>query len=113
MFGIISIYIIGMLEDIVSSTPFGINIFTILFVYVLTNLIYKFVANKPFTVTWYGFAFIAASASIIKWFVLSIYYSQFLPFIPLIFSLLATIVFYPIFSFVNAYIQNHLMEDDI
>lgn len=112
MFSLGSVYVIGILEDIVSSTPFGANIFAMLLVYVLTNLILKFVSNKPFIVVWYGFIFVATITLIVKWFVISIYYSQFLPVISLIFGLLATIAFYPIFSIINVFIHEYFMQDE-
>lgn len=112
LFGIGSVYFIGILEDIVYSTPFGTNIFTMLLAYVLTNLASKYVINKSFVVVWYGFAFVAFTTLIIKWFIISIYYSQFLPLAPLTFSLLTTIAFYPIFSVINVYIHEYFMQDE-
>lgn len=109
---ITGVYLVGILEDIISSTPFGSNIVTMLLVYVFTNLISKFVANKPFPVVWYGFAFVAFVTLIIKWLIISIYYSQFLSLSILLFSLLTTIAFYPIFSIINVFLYEHFMQDE-
>lgn len=111
-FAVGSVYFIGILEDVLSSTPFGINILSLLIVYVLTNIAYKYVINKSFAVVWYAFIPIAFLTLIIKWLILSIYYSQFLPFIPLFFIFLTTIAFYPIFSMINAYICEYFMQDE-
>lgn len=112
LFGAISVYMVGILEDIVSSTPFGTNIFTLLLLYLLTNLITKFLANKPFIIIWYGFCFTTFITLFAKWLVVSIYYSQFLPVSSLIFIYLTTIAFYPIFSIINVYIHDHFMESE-
>lgn len=111
-FGVFSVYLIGFLEDIISSTPFGLNIFTMLLLYVFTQIVYKFIFNKPFIIIWYGFCITLALTLLCKWLLLSFYYRDFLPISTLLFSFLTSICFYPIFSIINIYIHQQLIEDE-
>ncbi len=40
LFGIWSVYLLGFLEDVISNTPFGANIFSMMLLYVLTRHFY-------------------------------------------------------------------------
>src|SRR5574344_366445 len=56
VFNLFSVYILGFIEDVVSSAPFGSNIFALLVLYLLVSTLSRFFNGKPFVVTWYGFA---------------------------------------------------------
>ena len=62
---------------------------------------------------WAGFIPAAFISMFAKWFVLSVYYSQFLPLGMLMFSLLITVASYPIVSLVNVFVQNKFMTDEV
>ena len=91
IFNLFSVYFLGLVEDIVTSAPFGANIFACLIMYLLVSNLAVYLNGKPFVVTWY---------------------SQFLPLSMLMFNLLFTIAFYPVIGLVNAFVQNKLMKDE-
>lgn len=112
VFNLFSVYLLGMVEDIVTSAPFGSNIFACLVMYLLVSNLAAYLNGKPFVVTWYGFALLCLITMMSRWLLVSVYYSQFLPLSLMMFSLLFTIAFYPVISLVNAFVQNALMKDE-
>lgn len=112
VFNLFSVFTIGVINDFVSAVPLGVNIFELLFLYVLVSNFLKYFNGKPFEVMWCGFVPAAFLAMFAKWFILSVYYSQFLPFMMLLFSILITIAFYPLVCLINVFVQNKLMTDE-
>lgn len=112
IFNIISVLIVALVSDVISSAPFGSNILMFWVLYALTNKFQKFFYAKPFVIYWYGFMAFSLAAILTKWFVLSIYYGQFLPLVPTFFMYLTTIVFYPFISILNAVIQGYVRFED-
>jgi len=112
LFNLLSVYLLGLLADIVSSAPFGSNIFALLLLYVLVINTSRFFNAKPFIVTWYGFALLSFVTLLARWLIVSVYYSQFLPLTMVFFSILVTIAAYPLVSLALAYVQNSLMQGD-
>lgn len=112
VFNLFSVYFVGLVEDIVTSAPFGSNIFACLVMYLLVSNLAVYLNAKPFVVTWYGFALMALVTMFSRWLLVSVYYSQFLPLSLMMFSLLFTIALYPVVSLVNAFVQNALMKDE-
>ncbi len=112
IFNLTSVYVLGIVEDTISSAPFGSNIFALLLLYVLVSYLAKYFHSKPFSITWYGFMLISLAVLLAKWLLVSIYYSQFLSFTMLLFSWMVTIAFYPIIGFINAAIDKYLLEDE-
>ena len=58
LFNMFMVFILGLVNDIISSTPLGIDTVTYLTVYVIVSNMIAFFYNKPFIVVWYGFAFV-------------------------------------------------------
>ena len=111
IFNLFSVYFLGLVEDIVTSAPFGANIFSCLIMYLLVSNLAVYLNGKPL-VTWYGFAVFCLITMFSRWLLVSVYYSQFLPLSMLMFNLLFTIAFYPVIGLVNAFVQNKLMKDE-
>ncbi len=112
IFNLFSVYLLGLMDDVVSNVPFGSNIFSLLLLYLLLTNLQRFVSGKSFAVMWYGFMLLSLVVFLAKWFVLSVYYSQFLPFVTVCFSYLVTIAFYPFLSLFLAWLQNSFMADE-
>ena len=113
LFNLGSVYVLGIVEDVITSAPFGSNVFMLLLMYLLASNLAKYFSAKPFVFTWYVFAGLAFVVMLARWLLVSVYYSQFLPLGMLMFSVLATAAFYPVFSFVNAFIQNRLIREEV
>ncbi len=112
LFNLLSVYFLGLVDDIISNVPFGANIFSMLVLYVLLNSLIRFFNSKPFVITWYGFMIMSFAAFITKWLVLSIYYAQFLPFSIVFFSFMFTVAVYPFLSLILAFVQNNMIADE-
>jgi len=111
VFNLWSVFAVGLIDDILSSSPLGVNIFEMLMMYVLVNATTKFFNAKPFVVLWYGFVLLSFVVILTKWLLVSVYYSQFLPLSMLFFSYVITIATYPLLSLILAFVQNKLMKD--
>ena len=57
-------------------------------------------------------AVVSLVAMLGRWLVVSIYYSQFLPLLMMLFSYMVTIAAYPLLSLLLAFIQNHMIQDE-
>lgn len=112
IFNLFSVFILGLIEDILSAVPMGTNIFTLLVLYILLLNLGRFFNGKPFVVTWYGFAILSLLTLFCKWLVVSVYYGQFLPLVPLFFSYCFSVAAYPILSLLNAFVQSYLIQDE-
>ena len=112
LFNLWSVFFLGVLDDVVTSSPLGSNIFELLLMYVLVNNTSRFLNAKPFIVLWYGFALLALVTIFSRWLIVSVYYSQFLPLSMLFFSYMVTIAVYPLISLLLAFVQNNFIQDD-
>ncbi|MFI3241095.1 MAG: hypothetical protein R3Y43_00845 [Alphaproteobacteria bacterium] len=112
VFGIFSIIIVAIFADTLSGNPLGANLLMLSFIYLLINKFEAFFYNKPFMVYWYFFMMFAGAAFLLKWFVLSVYYTQFLPITSVLFMYLTTIICYPFVSIFNAFVQTYVRFDD-
>ncbi len=112
IFNLFSVFILGLIEDILSAVPMGTNIFSLLVLYVLLLNLGRFFNGKPFIVTWYGFAILSLLTLFCKWLIVSVYYSQFLPIVQVLFSYLFSVAAYPILSLLNAFVQSYLIQDE-
>ena len=50
VFNLFSVYFLGLVEDIVTSAPFGANIFACLIMYLLVSNLAVYLNGKPFVV---------------------------------------------------------------
>ena len=112
LFNLVSVYFLGLVDDVISNVPFGANIFSMLVLYILLNNLVRFFNGKPFVIVWYGFIVMVFVAFFTKWLVLSIYYAQFLPFSIVFFSFLFTAAVSPFLSLLLAFVQNNMIADE-
>lgn len=113
VFNLFSAYVLGLVEDAISSAPVGSNIFAMLVMYLLVTNLSRFFNAKPFVIIWYGFALFSLVTFLSKWLLVSVYYSHFLPLATVMFSYLMTVAVYPILSVINVFVQNRLMTDEV
>jgi len=70
-----AVFVIGLLQDILTGTPLGVNVLIYLFVYGAVIWQRRFLAGKSFAVIWVGFTLVGAGAVVVGWAVISIYYT--------------------------------------
>ena len=95
----VSAFFIGLLQDLLSGGPLGLwaGVYLITQYLVLTQRAY-FVGREQ-KVVWLGFAFAAANACVILWLVMSLMSGVLLPVRALLAQMVATVLFFPVFSF--------------
>lgn len=62
-----AVFGIGLLHDIFSGTPIGINTIVFLLVYGVVNWQHRFLFGKSFAVIWLGFGVVSAGAFVLTW----------------------------------------------
>ena len=112
LFGLLSVFFLGLIDDLISNVPMGTNVFAVLILFAFLSNLLRFFNGKSFVITWYGFMFVAFVAFFSKWFILSVYYSQFLPLGMVCFSFLYSVAIYPFLSLVLAFVQNKMIADE-
>ena len=112
LFGAISAFALGFIADSLSAVPVGLGIFSFLTVFALASTFGSYVNSKPFALSWGGFAVISLFAFVIKWLLLSVFYSKFLAFGGVFTAYLATLFLYPLIARLNIYIQNRFLANE-
>jgi rod shape-determining protein MreD len=67
-----AVFLIGVLQDILTGSPIGVNALVFLLVYGAVISQKTFFSGRSFFVLWIGFGLIAAGASVTNWLVISI-----------------------------------------
>ena len=67
-----AVFLIGVIQDILTGSPLGVNTLVFLLVYGAVLSQKAFFTGRSFFILWVGFAIIAAGASTINWLVISI-----------------------------------------
>ncbi len=112
LFGLTSIVVLGIANAAISSAILGSGFLAYLVMYVLIYNTRKFFNAKPFVVVWYGFMALCLSTLLVKWLVVSFFYSTFLPLSMLIFCYLIGVALYPLVSVVLGAVQNKFIQSD-
>ncbi len=68
-----AVFLIGMLQDIFSGSPIGVNTLVFLLVYGVVLWQHRFLYGKSFAVIWLGFGIVSAGAFILIWALISLW----------------------------------------
>lgn len=66
------VFLIGILQDILTGAPIGVNAFIFLLAYGAVLSQKSFFLGKSFFILWLGFALVAAGTSVMSWIAISI-----------------------------------------
>ena len=91
----IAVFAIGLLQDILSGTPLGLNAVVLIGVYGVGITQRRFFYGKSFLVVWWGFMSIAAVAMALSWLLMAVFSEGLLSPRPALFEYLMTVTFYP------------------
>jgi len=93
-----AVFVIGLFLDLLSGGPAGINTVVLLLVYGVVLSQRRFLFGKSFAVVWIGFGVVGASATLITFFVISLYHLA--PVVPegFFFQYLLTLGLFPLVS---------------
>ena len=73
-----AVFLIGVLQDVLTAVPIGVNALVFLSVYGIVLTQRQFFASKPFFIVWLGFALIAGGAELMTWVLICIYHGTLL-----------------------------------
>ena len=93
-----AVFLIGFLQDTLIGTPIGLHILTYLMVYGTIVWQRRFLAGKPFAVIWFGFALVAAGATVASWSLISLYYLEVIHPEALVFQYFLSLGAFPLIS---------------
>jgi len=92
----IAAFLLGLLLDIGGDTPMGVNALVFLLVHGLLSSQRRFFLGKPFLMTWWAFAVVAAVACWLSWVLVSLLGGHWIESRPVLFTYLMTLAFYPV-----------------
>jgi len=90
-----AVFLIGLLQDILTGAPIGVNAFVFLVAYGAVLSQKRFFIGKSFFILWLGFALIAAGAAVINWLAVSILSAALVEPRTVLFQYLMTLGFFP------------------
>ncbi len=100
-----AVFVIGVLQDVFSGTPIGVNAFMLLAVYGIAVSQRRFFHGKSFLVVWWGFMIVAGAVALVEWIVMSLLLGTLVAPEPAAFEGLMTIALYPLLGWV--FVQVH------
>ena len=112
LFNLWSVFILGVISDVLSIAPLGIFLFMYLVMYLTVNNLIKYINDKTFEIMWSGLIILLPVVMLSGWLLMSVYYTQFIPVKGMFFSYLLSIALYPLIGGVNAMIVNRFLQED-
>ena len=101
----LAVFVIGLLQDVLSGTPLGMSGFTFLAVYGVAVSQRRFFHGKSFLVVWWGFMLVAVGVALLQWGIMSLLMGVVIAIEPAAFEALLTISLYPLLSWI--FVQAH------
>lgn len=112
LFSLLSVFILGVVSDVLSVAPLGVYLFMYLVMYLSVTKVSKYINDKNFEILWIGLALLLPLAMVSGWLLTSMYYANFLPIKSLLFSYMLSVALYPIFGGINAFVVNSCLQDE-
>lgn len=109
-FSILSAFATGVFLDFLDGTPLGINTLVFTLFYLTVGSQRRFLAGRPFSFVWFGFAVFSAGACLLKWLFVSINYAVFTPVLIAFISYLLLLLCYPLVSWPCAKLHIYLSD---
>ena len=95
-----AVFLIGILQDILTGAPVGVNALVFLLVYGAVLSQKRFFTGKSFLILWLGFSLIAAAASALNWLAVSLLSATIVEIRTAVFQYLLTVGFFPAVAWV-------------
>ncbi|MEL7490877.1 MAG: rod shape-determining protein MreD [Pseudomonadota bacterium] len=107
----VSVFFIGLLQDLLSGGPLGLWPA----VYLLTQYVVlsqrSYFQGREQRVVWIGFAFAATSAALILWMVMSLMRGELLPVGALVGQMMTTVATYPLFAAAFSHLHRRVIVE--
>lgn len=106
----IALFILGLLQDLVTGGPLGLMALVLLLVHWLVDAQRRVFLGKSFVVGWWGFGLVALGAEGAIWLLACIYYDQLLGIKPFAFQFMLTVAIYPCFAWLFSWVQRAIVK---
>jgi rod shape-determining protein MreD len=110
LMGPLSVFCIGLTQDILSGAPLGLNALVLLLVHIAVQSQRRFFLGKPFVVIWWAFMMVSAGAALVGWAVASIYYASVISPHSALVQYVLTFSIYPALTWLFAQAQQALLK---
>ncbi len=94
----ISVFLLGIIADVMSANPLGINVMTFLCLYFLATRLSTYINVKRFSYSWLLFALSITLSIMFKFLITSIFNRMWIPLNAALLELLLTITIYPLLA---------------
>lgn len=97
-FNMVSAFVLGIIADVLSSTPLGANITAFLFLYLISIYLSSLFNVKKFSYSWLLFMLATLTTLLFKALIVSIFYRRLIPLSYLAFEFLLSFTIYPLWA---------------
>lgn len=111
-FGLLSAFFCGLVADVVLVMPLGSNALAYALLFFLSDRLRRFIAGKPFYITWIEFSILTLLVLLFQWLFVSLIYKQFISLTPIMISLALLVPCYPLVARVCYAISKIAMEEE-
>ncbi|MBP5352364.1 MAG: rod shape-determining protein MreD [Alphaproteobacteria bacterium] len=112
MFGYASAFCVGFWSDACSSSPMGINSLSAMLLIFIIDRFGRYLRTAVFGLVWSAFGVITFILLLFKWLVLATYFGRFFSIEEVFICYLTTLMFYPLITAVNVWIQNNFLPQE-
>ena len=113
LFGYFSAFLLGLLIDVYSSSPLGINILLLLITVAISSWLAHYFQSSTFGLGWLIFGLTIIGITLIKWLALMVYFGQIISIKEVLMNYLSTVLFYPLIVSINVWVQRFLPQERI
>ena len=107
----VGVFLIGLLQDLLSGTPIGLGAFSLLVGYGIVVSQRRFFHGKSFQVVWWGFAMTAVAVGLLRWLLVSLMEGRAVLFTPSLIEVLLTVTLYPLFGYMLVLVHRSLLRE--
>lgn len=105
------VFVIGVAEDLLTSTPPGVGALVLLLTQAVVLSQYRFFNARSFAVTWWAFGLVAGGAVLVKWLAVSLVYGTLVDGSAAFYGYLMTVAIYPVVGWLLARVQIAFLRD--
>lgn len=106
-----AVFLVGILEDVLTGAPLGLNTLLFLLVHSLIRSRRRMIAGKGFAVVWIVFMLVVLGAGIVSWLVASLLYDAPIRLEPVATQLMLTLVLYPCLAWLLIRVQRAFLAN--
>ena len=108
----LAVFFIGLIYDILSGSPLGVNALVFLTIYGVVIFRQRFFAGRSFVIVWMGFGIMAFVASVESWILVSILSESIVEPRALVFQYILNVGFFPLLAWLFLRWQHFYLRSD-